>query len=322
MKLIGGSGHRVIGRLRERRSIGAPHLRAFGRCGQIAVLFLTFFVLGLPAHAAGRVECATVKSRILRGPVKYCALLPDSYEKDKTRRYPILYYLHGLGENEQSLVNSGGWNMVEDLRQTGKIRDFLIVTPEGDASFYINSYDGRARYEDFFIREFMPAIETRYRVQRTRASRGISGTSMGGYGALRFAFKYPDMFSVVSAHAAALLQKLPQRLIAAATEHAEEMDMNGLFGNPIDQQFWTRNTPFALAKLNAARIKRLNLKIYFDCGDQDDFGFDQGGRQLDALLTKLGIQHEFHIYPGRHDWVYVARHFPQSLEFQSRALKQ
>lgn len=273
-----------------------------------------------PAHAAGRVECSTVKSRIIGHPVRYCALLPDSYDADKTRRYPVLYYLHGLGENQSSLVDSGGWNIVENLRETGKIGDFLIVTPDGDETFYINSHDGQVRYEDFFIREFIPAIETKYRAERSRASRGISGTSMGGYGALRFAFKYPEMFSSVSAHAAALYQRLPQRIVAAANSHADEFDMAGLFGMPIDQQFWTRNTPFTLARLNAAKLKR--LKIYFDCGDQDDYGFDEGARQLDAVLTSLKLPHEFHIYPGRHDWMFVAQHFPQSLEFQSRALKQ
>lgn len=287
----------------------------------VRVLCLTFvlaLVSALPARAAGRVECATVKSRILGAPVRYCALLPEGYDAEKSRRYPVLYYLHGLGGNEQELVNSGGWNIVERLRETKQIGDFLIVTPDGDNSFYINSYDGEVRYEDFFIREFIPAIEARYLVNATRAARGISGTSMGGYGALRFAFKYPQMFASVSAHAPALYQRVPQRVIAAVNEHADEVDMSGLFGKPLDQNFWARNTPFAFARVNAAKLKR--MKIYFDCGDQDDFGFERGARQLAQLLTKLGVPHEAHVYPGRHDRQFVAEHLPQSLQFQSRAL--
>jgi S-formylglutathione hydrolase FrmB len=317
MNGIGRSGDWVIGRLKK----SPPGLPGSRKYGFLLLWILVFLgIAALPAHADGRVECATVKSRILGHPVRYCALLPDSYDADKTHRYPILYYLHGLGDNQSSLVNSGGWNMIENLRETGKIGDFLIVTPDGGDTFYINSHDGKVRYEDFFIREFIPAIETRYRVERTRASRGISGTSMGGYGALRFAFKYPELFSSVSVHSAALYKKIPQRIVAAANDHAEDLDMGGVFGMPIDQQFWIRNTPFTLARLNAARLKRMN--IYFDCGDQDDYGFDQGARQLDALLTSLRVPHEFHIYPGGHDWMYVAQHFPESLEFQSRALKQ
>jgi putative tributyrin esterase len=323
MKTIAPSGHRAIGSWKERirNRIAVRSLPALVRFG-IALLLFTAAFLGfaLPAHADGRVECATVKSRILGHPVRYCALLPDSYDADKTRRYPILYYLHGLGDNQSSLVNSGGWNIIENLRESGKIGDFLIVTPDAGQTFYINSYDGKVRYEDFFIREFLPAIETRYRVERTRTSRGISGTSMGGYGALRFAFKYPELFSSVSVHSAALYKRIPQRIVAAANDHADDLDMSGVFGMPIDQGFWIRNTPFTLAKLNAAKLKR--LKIYFDCGDQDDYGFDQGARQLDSLLTSLNVTHEFHIYPGGHDWMYVAQHFPESLEFQSRALKR
>ena len=101
----------------------------------------------------------------------------------------MLYDLHGLGDNEQSLMNTGAWSLIQDLREQGKIGEFLIVTPDGGSSFYINSRDGRVRYNDFFLREFMPAIERRYRVRAGRTSRGITGMSMGGYGALRLGFR-------------------------------------------------------------------------------------------------------------------------------------
>jgi len=302
----------------KRLSRLVPHLRE-ANLGFIVGLIVVL-ALSAPAHAAGRVECRTVKSRILQDNVRYCALLPDSYDADKTRRYPVLYYLHGLGGNESELVDSGAWNIVERLRETGRIGDFLIVTPDADTSFYINSYDGKVRYEDFFIREFIPAIERRYRAEGTRVGRGIGGISMGGYGALHLAFKYPQLFAAVSAQSPALYKRVPQRIVAAANQHAEEMNMNGIFGDPVDQRFWIRNTPFTLAKLHAARLK--HLKIYFDCGDQDRYGFDQGARELDALLTSLQVPHEFHIYPGGHDWIFFAQHLPASLEFQSRALKQ
>ena len=125
-------------------------------------------------------------------------------------RYPVLYDLHGLGDNEQSLMNTGAWSLIQDLREQHKIGEFLIVTPDGGRSFYINSRDGRERYSDFFLQEFMPTIEHRYRVRAGRNSRGITGMSMGGYGALRFAFAYPQLFSSVSAHSAALVAEPPR----------------------------------------------------------------------------------------------------------------
>jgi S-formylglutathione hydrolase FrmB len=269
------------------------------------------------AAAQGRVECAAVKSSILRREVRYCALLPPSYDREKTRKFPILYYLHGLGENEQALTGPL-WDVIEELRQKREIGEFLMVTPDGDRSFYINSHDGRYRYEDFFLREFLPAIERKYRVAGTRAQRGIAGTSMGGYGALRFAFKYPHLFAAVTAEMPALYEKFPPQLIALVKMSERGRQMGDLFGDPFDQAFWARNTPFTLAREHAAQLR--GLKIYFDCGDQDDYGFDDGARQLDKLLTSLHLPHEAHIYPGRHDATYIAAHIDAVLHFQSQAI--
>jgi S-formylglutathione hydrolase FrmB len=262
------------------------------------------------ARADGRVECRQIASQVLKRPVRYCILLPPSYDAEKTRRYPILYYLHGLGDNEQSLLSLGGWNLVEDLQDRSRIGEFLIVTPNGGRSFYIDSLDGRERYEEFFIREFIPAIERRYRALGTRAGRGISGTSMGGYGALRFAFKYPRLFSSVSAHSAVLVEKMSDDFTPAFGRNFSA------FGAPFDSKYWQQNTPFALA----GQTSRLGgLKIYFDCGRQDDYGFDAGAQALHDLLKLRSIPHEFHLYPGGHNWEFVAEHFDESLEFHSRA---
>ncbi len=273
--------------------------------------------LGL--RAEGRVECSSLQSRMLHRAVRYCILLPPSYYAVKTRRYPILYFLHGLGENEESLVNSGAWNIAEHLRETGAIGEMLIVTPDGDRSFYINSRDGSMRYEDFFMREFLPQIERQYRVTRAASGRGLGGVSMGGYGALRFAFKYPQEFSAVAVHMAAIYDRLPPALTAATTigPRGGRLDAGSVFGSPPDEAFWERNSPLTLARHNA-RLKR--LRIYFDCGDQDDYGFDQGARALDRLLSSEQVPHEFHLYPGRHDWAYVAAHFGEGLRFDWQAL--
>lgn len=265
------------------------------------------------ARAAGRVECSVVQSAILQRSVRYCALLPASYDQEKTRRYPVLYFLHGLGQNEQALIESGGWALVEDLRNRGAIGDFLIVTPDAGSTFYVNSRDGRRRYEDFFIHEFIPATERRYRARATPAGRAISGVSMGGYGALRFAFKYQQMFHAVSAHSAALIEKPPATLRRGNVRLGF---LEEAFGSPPDPAYWERNSPFTLARA-AASLRR--LKIYFDCGTEDDFGFDEGNRSFDKLLESRGVRHEFHLYPGGHGWSYTAKHISASLEFHSRA---
>lgn len=276
-------------------------------------LFFVLLVLGTtPLFAAGRIECSSVKSLRMKTNVPFCAFLPPSYDVKKSTRFPVLYLLHGLGDNHESLINSGTWNMVEQLQEQKKIGEFVIITPNAGRSFYINSKNGKLPYEDFFIREFMPAMEKRFRIGTTRAQRGISGISMGGFGALRFAFKYPQMFVAVSAHSAALVERMPK-----GAEYAGLVQVMGSsFGVPFDPVYWERNTPFYFAKT----FQPSGLKIYFDCGDRDDYGFDAGARVMDRLLTSRKIAHESHIYPGNHGWGYFADHLDESLEFQSEAL--
>src|SRR2546421_8496491 len=174
---------------------------------------------GLPASAQSRIDCNALNSRILKQIVHYCVYLPATYDSGATEhppaRYPVLYFLHGLGDNERTLFNSGGWTLLDDLRKQHRMGDFLIVAPEGWRSFYVNSADGRFRYSDFFLQEFMPHIEGKYRIRKSRAARAISGISMGGYGALRFAFAHPELFSAVSAQSAALITETPKQLDAA-----------------------------------------------------------------------------------------------------------
>ncbi|MGA2097171.1 MAG: alpha/beta hydrolase-fold protein [Candidatus Acidiferrum sp.] len=274
-------------------------------------------ILSAPtSSAAARAECVSIQSKILGRDVPYCVVLPPSYDSEKTRRYPILYLLHGLGDNDQFLIHSGGMNLVQDLWEQKQVAEFLIVTPAAGASFYINSRDGKSRYEEFFIQEFLPGVEKRYRTKAGRAFRGIAGISMGGYGALHIAFRHPQLFAAVGAHSAALIEKVPN-IGAANSQHMQMLSVLGsAFGSPFDAAFWRQNDPVTIA----STANLAGLKIYFDCGSEDDYGFESGAQALDKRLTSRHIAHEFHLYPGGHDWTYFAEHLPAMLAFLSRAI--
>jgi len=284
---------------------------------------LLLLLLVTAAHAQGRIDCNSFQSRMLAQKVHYCVMLPPAYDAATTakppRLYPVLYFLHGLGDNEQTLFKSGGWNTIEDLRQQYKISNFLVVAPEGFATFYINSADGHTRYSDFFVREFMPYIESHYSIRNGRASRAISGVSMGGYGALRFAFANPEMFSSVSAQSPALVSESPRE-----TSHAIPSSnplgrmLAPVFGNPVDVRHWNQNSPFVLAKQNRAKILASRLEIYFNCGQDDDFGFEEGVAELNRQLNTEHIPHESHIYPGNHGSEYFLTHLAETMIFHSR----
>lgn len=278
-------------------------------------------VLPFSVAAVGqsRIDCDVLHSRILKEIVHYCVLLPPDYGSSarQSTRYPVLYFLHGLGENEQTLFKSGGWNLVEDLRQQHKVSDFLIVTPEAKASFYVNSANGRVRYSDFFLNEFLPYIESRYHIRGDRRWRAISGISMGGYGALRFAFAYPQMFSAVSAESAALMTATPQELNATMRSGAPLGQLLGsVFGDPISVVRWNENNPFVLAKKNRLVISK--LAIYFNCGREDEYQFEDGAEALHRLLDSEGIKNEFRLYLGDHSASYFLAHLGEVMQFHSQ----
>jgi len=290
------------------------------------LLLLTIFLLrnlSPVAHAQSRIDCDALNSKVLKYVVHYCVYLPARYDsapanQSAPQRYPVLYFLHGLGDNEQTLFNSGGWTLLDDLRRQHKIGEFLIVVPEGRRSFYINSADGSVLYSDFVMHEFIPHIESKYRIHAGRSGRAISGISMGGYGALRFAFSHPEIFSAASAQSAALITESPQELDAAAHSGTPlGRVLTEVFGNPIDASHWNKNSPFVLAKKNAAGLRK--LAIYFNCGQDDNYGFEKGAHALHLQLQKENIPHEYHAYAGDHSLSYFLAHFSEIMQFHSRA---
>jgi S-formylglutathione hydrolase FrmB len=292
------------------------------RSGRIAGILLLVLLATVSVHSQERADCRAIHSVVFHSSVRYCVYLPTSYSAvdAKTRKYPVLYLLHGLGGNEQAMALDGEWTNLQDLRRDHTVGEFLVVAPDGWDTFYINSRDGKTPYSDFFLHEFVPFIERTYRVRSERGARGITGFSMGGYGALRMAFAHPELFGSVSAHSGALMRAPPQGVSAGASSgNLAAALLAKVFGNPIDHPFWDLNSPFVLARKNAASL--LKMKIYFDCGTEDSYGFYRGAGELHETLDSLKIPHEFHLYPGGHSVSYLLAHRDASFEFHWREFK-
>ncbi|MCA1630689.1 MAG: esterase family protein [Acidobacteria bacterium] len=266
------------------------------------------------AASKGRVEHTEFESASLGQKVRCAISLPASYDADKTRRYPVVFFLHGLNNDERSWEAEGMQARLEALRAAGKVGDFLVAMPFGANSFYLNAKDG-ARYEDAVVKDFLPFVDKTYRTLAKPSARVIEGISMGGYGALLIAFKHPEAFAGVAAHSAALFDELPAPPADQADRRAgfRYALATRLFGAPPDLSYFQANNPLALARANAARIKR--LKIYFDVGDRDRYGFQGGNRKLDALLTEAGVKHEFTLAAGDHGWSFLNARGEQALAF-------
>jgi S-formylglutathione hydrolase FrmB len=250
------------------------------------------------------VEYGSLQSPSLGKELKFAVQLPPSYQADTKRRYPVLYFLHGMFGNEREFEKRGVAAAISKMREEGKIGEFIIVSPAGENSFYLNAKNG-AQYEDAIIKDLIPYIEKTYRVIGTPAARSIQGISMGGWGALLLAFKHPEMFSTVTTHCAALFNELPHPAGADRRSQFMLQIIGKIFGDPPDEEFFRSVNPMFVVEQNLAAIKKSGIKIYFDCGEQDRYQFQDSNKVFDEKLTKLGLAHEFHLYPGNHGWEYM-----------------
>jgi S-formylglutathione hydrolase FrmB len=140
---------------------------------------------------------------------------------------------------------------------------------------------------------------------------------MGGYGALHFAFGHPELFSSVSAQSAALMTESPKELTAALRSGTPLGRLLGpVFGNPIDVSRWNENDPRSLAQKHHSGIAK--LAIYFNCGRDDEYGFENGAMMLDRELQQAHVKHEFHLYPGGHGTSYFGEHLGEVMLFHSK----
>jgi S-formylglutathione hydrolase FrmB len=267
-----------------------------------------------------RVEYGSLPSAALGKELKFAIQFPPSYDTDSKRRYPVLYFLHGMNGNEREFERRGVAAAISRMRDEGKIGEFIIVSPAGENSFYLNAKNG-VRYEDAIIRDLIPYIEKTYRVAGTPATRSIQGISMGGWGALYLAFKHPEMFSSVTAHSAALVSELPHPQGGDRRSQFLLQLIGRIFGDPPDEEYFRANNPVFAVEQNLAAIKKSGIKIYFDCGEQDRYGFQEPNKAFDAQLTKLGLAHEFHMFPGGHGWEYMISVADHSYSFLWAAFK-
>jgi putative tributyrin esterase len=265
---------------------------------------------------ASALDCGEVPSKLVSPPLNnYCAELPAGYASSN-RRYPVLYFLHGLFESDQSWVENGAQAMLDGLVAKGQAGPFIVVLPNAGRTFYVNSFDGRVPYENYFVQELVPFIDQKYRTIADRADRGIFGISMGGFGALHLAMRHPDMFGSVSAQSAALLPKFPDPLPTTGRWGFYARVVQDAFGNPLNEAYFDENNPLTLAEHPDTFA---GLKMYFDCGKEDRYGFNEGNSLLDQILTAHHFPHEFALREGGHGWSYEDQYLPDALLYEAHA---
>jgi len=267
------------------------------------------------------IEEATVKSSILNKAVRYTVYLPSDYDRSE-RTYPVVYLLHGFTDDNTGWLQFGEINRYADKAiAEGTIPPMIIVMPNGDSSFYINSYDGKEKYEDFFIKEFMPSIEKTYRIKAEKRYRGVAGLSMGGYGSLIYSLKYPQLFAAAAPLSAAVFDD--SALVTMPDMNYEnvfgQLFGRGLKGKERLTKAFYDNSPLKIVETKSADDLK-KVRYWIDCGD-DDF-LTKGNSLLHILLTDKKVPHEYRVRDGAHNWTYWRTGIVDALKFIGESFRQ
>lgn len=280
------------------------------------VFALLIFVMSVVAQSGSQVfDNLTMTSKILNMDRKYAIYLPADY-KSSDRSYPVLYLLHGAGDDQTGWVQFGEVkNIADNAIQEGKSTAMIIVMPDANTGTrgYFNDIRGNWNYEDFFFQEFMPFIEKTYRIKAEKRFRAISGLSMGGGGTLMYAMHHPELFS----SACPLSASTGPISIEEAGSRQKKQYPN--ISDEEVQKYFSHLSATDLVK-NMPESQKKAVRWYIDCGD-DDFLFE-GNSLLHIAMRKNEIPHEFRIRDGAHNWTYWREALPDVLGFVSQAFHQ
>jgi enterochelin esterase-like enzyme len=297
----------------------SSQLRVFSSaCFLLAGLLLLIPGAGIAQNEAvpmgQALEGLRFSSEILGRDVNYAVYLPPDYAT-ATRRYPVVYLLHGYTDDESGWIQFGEVNEAADRAIAARdIPPMIIVMPDGGVSFYINDYRNKVRYEDMLIQEFIPYVDKTYRTRPKKEFRGVSGLSMGGWGALVQSMRHPDLFAACAAFSAAVWT---DEDFMAMDEKMYGQILSPVFGpQPAGKDRLTPHyrsySPLDQAKsLSVDELKK--VRYYLDCGD-DDFLF-KGNAALHILLRERQVPHEFRVRDGGHTWTYWRTGIVEGLKF-------
>ncbi len=282
----------------------------------ISTILFMFTISFLTAQTGKVLDNLTMPSKILKMDRKYAIYLPPDYESSQ-RSYPVLYLLHGYGDDQTGWVQFGEvLNITDKAINEGKSTPMIIVMPDANTGGpgYVNDAKGTWLYEDFFFQEFMLSIEKTYRIKGEKRYRAVAGLSMGGEGTFIYALHHPELFSAACPLSA-----------ATGPANLDEMKKYILWKGVADISDTEKETYFKKYSVlsmieNIPDNQKRSVRWYIDCGD-DDFLYE-GNCLAHIAMRKKEIPHEFRIRDGAHNWTYWRASLPEVLGFVSMSFHQ
>ena len=283
-----------------------------------ALLLIAFCISTFVIGQGKILESETMSSKLLGTEVKYNIYLPYDYDIS-TKTYPVLYLLNGYTDDNTGWTQWGQIDFIANKAiAEGRLPACIIVMPDGEDAWYCNDEVSGFPWEDMFIKELMPLVESKYRCRTARGTRAIAGLSMGGWGALKLSMRYNDLFGACVALSAAVYTD--EDFIKMA-----ENRFTGRFTTIFDLKAkgqeritdkW-KNVFYLLKSVPLEKLK--SVRYYIDCGD-DDFLY-RGNSELHIAMRDAGIAHEFRVRDGAHTWDYWRTGIEGSFEFLSKSFE-
>ena len=280
----------------------------------VKLIFLSLLISVSNFAQTGKVyDQLSHTSKILKSERNFAIYLPPDYESSN-RSYPVLYLLHGAGDDQTGWVQFGEVMRITDAAiKEGKATPMIIVMPDAYTTRlgYFNDIRGDWNYEDYFFKELMPYVESTYRIKGEKRYRAIAGLSMGGGGSFMYALHHPELFS----------SACPLSAYIGPTSVAQTRDILKRYNNidvseAIAKKYFPNHNALSLIE-NMDKAKIESVRWYIDCGD-DDFLYE-GNSLVHLALRKKGVKHEFRIRDGGHTWTYWRASLPKVLQFISDA---
>jgi enterochelin esterase-like enzyme len=282
----------------------------------LSLFFILITTSVLMAQTGQVKDNLTVPSKILKMDRKYAVYLPPDYFTSQ-RSYPVLYLLHGAGDDQTGWVQFGEVLTIADQAIiSGTATAMIIVMPDANTGKrgYVNDVKGEWRYEDFFFQEFIPYIENLYHIKADKRYRAIAGLSMGGEGTFIYALHHPELFSAACPLSAAT----GPRTIADLKDYRLWQGVEGIT-DAEKEAYFKRYSVVNLVQ-NIPDDQKKAVRWYIDCGD-DDFLYE-GNCLVHIAMRQKEIPHEFRIRDGAHNWTYWRESLPKVLEFVSMGFHQ
>ena len=262
----------------------------------------------------------SIQSSLLNRAINYAVLLPPEYEHGQDT-YPVVYLLHGLGDNEKAWYQGGNIRYYAD-QYAGETGPVIYVMPQGFNTYWVNKYSGTYPYMDMLIDELMPAVESEFRVSKEASQRAVMGYSMGGYGALILAAKNPEVFGTAVALSMSFRtdgQYLNEPQGVFDSQWGTVFGGMGKSGNDRLTPYFLEHSPFHFFT-EAGDPSRSGQRYFIDCGD-DEESLSETNNAMHLLMRDQGINHEYRVRNGAHSWDYWHKSLPEAFRYIGHAFR-